>query len=144
MLEVVDWQDTSSYSEFMRPTAPARIVAAVGIGVLVLVTFLGARYYFAHHDLKFDRAAWSAGRTHGYCEKSRRGRMVDDLVRNHLRPGMPMTRVRRLLGSPGDSLNGVWSYGVDREDEVFLPTCVYLELQTHGGRLQHAEVVRDS
>ncbi len=128
----------------MRSRATIPIATAVLVAVGALVAAFVLRYYFAHRDLKFDPAAWSAPRTHGYCEKSRRGRMVDDLVHNHLRPGMPMTRVRRLLGSPDDSSNGVWSYGVDREDEVFLPTCVYLELQTRGGRLKHAEVGRDS
>jgi hypothetical protein len=128
----------------VRSRATIPIATAVLVAVGALVAAFGLRYYFAHRDLKFDRTAWSAARTHGYCEKSQRGRMVDDLVHNHLRPGMPMTRVRRLLGSPNDSSNGVWSYGVDREDEVFLETCVYLELQTRGGRLKHAEVVRDS
>jgi hypothetical protein len=128
----------------VRSRATIPIATAVLVAVGALVAAFGLRYYFAYRDLKFHPAAWSAARTHGYCVKSRRGRMVDDLVHNHLRPGMPMTRVRRLLGSPDDSSNGVWSYGVDREDEVFLPTCVYLELQTREGRLKHAEVGRDS
>jgi hypothetical protein len=52
-----------------------------------------------------------------------------------------------LLGPPDETSNGIWgswTYEVDREDEVFLPTCVHLELQTHRGRLQHVEIIRDS
>src|SRR5205814_7117470 len=120
------------------------VATAVLVAIGALVATFGVRYYLAHRDLSFDRTAWLTARTHGYCEKSRRGRMVDDLVHEHLTTGMPMKRVRQLLGPPDDSSNGVWSYGVDREDEVFLPTCVYLELQTQGGRLQHAEVYQDS
>jgi len=55
---------------------------------------------------------------------------------------MPIARVRRLLGSPDDSSNGVWSYGVDRETSPSF-TCVYLSFKRTAGRLQHAEVGRD-
>ena len=127
----------------MRAT-PVRIVGVFGLIVVVAVGFIGARYYLAHRDLHFDRASWIRAKPDGYCAKSRRGRMVDDLVHNRLRPGMSMASVRALLGAPDDISDGVWSYGVDREDEVFLPTCVDLELQTHAGRLQHAEIYRDS
>jgi hypothetical protein len=123
---------------------PVRIVAVFGVIVVVAVGFVGARYYLAHRDLRFDRAAWIRAKPEGYCAKSGRGRMVDDLVHNRLRAGMSMASVRGLLGAPDDNSDGVWSYGVDREDEVFLPTCVYLELQTRAGRLQHAGIYRDS
>jgi hypothetical protein len=131
----------------VRSRATIPIAAAVLVAIGAVVATVGLRYYIAHRDLRFDRAAWMAAKTHGYCKKSRRGRMLDDLVHNHLRPGTPMTRVRRLLGTPdgtSDGTRGSWTYEVDREEEVFLPTCVYLVLHTHGGRLQHAEVYRDS
>jgi hypothetical protein len=70
--------------------------------------------------------------------------MVDDLVTRHLRAGMPMRLVRHLLGSPDEIGDGYWLYNVSSEDEVFLDTCVTLELQTRGGRLEHALVGRDS
>jgi hypothetical protein len=44
------------------------------------------------------------------CEKSRRGRMVGDLVHNHLRPGTPMTRVRRFAWAARRDLE--WHLGL--------------------------------
>jgi len=70
--------------------------------------------------------------------------MVNDLFATHLRKGMPMTRVRHLLGPPEEMSDGDWVYNLNREDEVFLDTCVTLELQTQRGRLEHVSVGRDS
>jgi len=119
-------------------------IATVVLAVGTLVTTFGLRYYFAHRQLSFDRARWLAA-SHGYCSKSERGRMVDDLVHRHLRPGMPLIQVRRLLGPPDvkeDGVWGSWQYEVDQE-EGLLAICVYLALETHAGRLKHAEVYRD-
>jgi outer membrane protein assembly factor BamE (lipoprotein component of BamABCDE complex) len=125
----------------VRPHKKIAIAASVLVAVTALVGTFGLRYYLAHRSLSFDRARWLAA-SHGYCAKSERGRMADDLVHNHLRAGMPLRQVRRLLGRPDYSADGVWSYDVNQE-EGLLAICVYLELHTHAGRLQDAEVYRD-
>jgi hypothetical protein len=119
------------------------IGAVLLVGLAALAAVVGVSYYRSHRDLSFDRATWI--RPVGWCEHSRRGMMVKDLVRRHLRPGMPMKRVRSLIGPPDEvsDYGTAWLYNVDREDEFFLDTCVGLELWTHGHRLQRAFVFRD-
>ena len=119
-------------------------VGTLGLALAALVATLGLRYYLAHRQLSFDRPRWLAA-SHGYCSKSERGRMVNDLVQNRLRPGMPLRRLRRLLGPPdyrSGGLSGSWDYNVDQEDGL-MAICVSLVLHTNAGRLQHAEVYRD-
>jgi hypothetical protein len=70
--------------------------------------------------------------------------MVGDLVTNHLRPGVPMRHVRRLLGAPDEvAADGTWFYSVDYESDFLLGTCVGLELYPKAGRLERAEITRD-
>ena len=69
--------------------------------------------------------------------------MVDDLQSRFLRAGMPKSEVRRLLGRPDQSLDPTWAYNLDREDNFLLDTCVTLELEFTGERLQRATVRRD-
>ena len=70
--------------------------------------------------------------------------MVGDLVANHLRPGVAMRRVRRLLGAPDEvASDGTWFYSVDFEGDFLLGTCVGLELYPKASRLAHAEITRD-
>jgi len=126
----------------MRSRATIPIAATVLVGLAAIATVAGVRYYLSHRDFKFNRAAWI--KPVGWCRESSRGRMVNDLVATHLRKGMPMTRVRNLLGPPEEMSDGDWVYNVNREDEVFLDTCVTLELQTQRGRLEHVSVGRDS
>ena len=126
----------------MRSRATIPIAATVLVGLAAIVTVAGVRYHLSHRDLKFNRAAWI--KPVGWCRESSRGRMVNDLVATHLRKGMPMTRVRHLLGPPEEMSDGDWVYNVNREDEVFLDTCVTLERQTQRGRLKHVSVGRDS
>ena len=69
--------------------------------------------------------------------------MVDDLVDKHLKVGMPMTQVRKLLGPPDEATRSDWFYMVSAEDGSFLSTCVGLNLDISRGRLQRAIVTRD-
>jgi hypothetical protein len=125
-----------------------RVLVQIALGVLVglaaLITVIGVRYYLSHRDLSFDQTAWI--KPAGWCEHSRRGRMVDDVVKRRLHAGMTMKRVRSLLGPPdGVADSGTtWAYDVDREDDFLMDTCVTLELWWRDNRLQRAEVMRDS
>jgi hypothetical protein len=90
---------------------------------------------------RFDRQVWLQSTE--YCSKSARGRMVDDLVANHLELGMGMTSVRALLGAPDEIDGGTWAYNVSSEYGGFLPTCVGLQLHAVRGHLTQAVVTRD-
>jgi hypothetical protein len=70
--------------------------------------------------------------------------MVDDLIASRLRIGIPMTRVRSLLGRPDEVAAGTWLYNVSAEADRFLDTCVVLELRTRVNRLERAAVTPDS
>jgi hypothetical protein len=70
--------------------------------------------------------------------------MVDDLVARHLKTGMPLSKVRALLGAPDEvTETGVWFYNVSAEYNGFLPRCVGLELDTARRHLAKATVTRD-
>jgi len=79
-----------------------------------------------------------------YCAKSPRGRMVEEVVADYLRPGMSMREARALLGTPDEiSADDTWVYNVDFEPDGLLGTCVLLVLYAKGDVLERAEVMRD-
>jgi hypothetical protein len=93
-------------------------------------------------ERKFSASLWR--HPAGYCTKSPRGRIVEDLVTHRLRPGIEMDRVRSLLGSPDlMTADDVWFYYVSAEHNGFLATCVGLQLNSTNERLQKAFVTRD-
>jgi hypothetical protein len=56
-----------------------------------------------------------------------------------------MPAARALLGAPNEVTDyGTWVYDVDFEDTGFMGTCVTLSLYPKAGRLERAEVIRDS
>jgi hypothetical protein len=84
---------------------------------------------------EFDRRIW---RAHPTCENDNpRGRMVEDLLKHHLREGTPRARVQELLGPPQRSSDGLdyplgyWS--------GFRIDCDYLHVDFDGaGRVSKA------
>jgi outer membrane protein assembly factor BamE (lipoprotein component of BamABCDE complex) len=90
----------------------------------------------------FDQATWK--QPVEYCATSPRARMVEALIAQHLKPGMPMRDVRALLGPP-DGTRGDDSiyYFAGNEQSFFMDTCLYLEVEGAGGRLGRAVVVKD-
>jgi len=70
--------------------------------------------------------------------------MVDDLISNKLKRGMPMRRVRALLGPPDGEFQDEWLYYVSREPSLTHEGCVSLSLRTDGHTLRDAGLSRDS
>lgn len=70
--------------------------------------------------------------------------MVDDVVRDRVKVGMPLTDVRDLLGPPEEvTVAGTWVYFVDFEDTGFLGTCVSLSVYPgKDHRVASTEIVR--
>jgi outer membrane protein assembly factor BamE (lipoprotein component of BamABCDE complex) len=125
-------------------TIPLRL--AVGLLLLLFVAGLGTAGVVGHRNsaagTQFSASLWR--HPAGYCTKSPRGRIVEDLVTHRLRPGMQMDRVRSLLGSPDlMTADDVWFYYVSAEHNGFLATCVGLQLNSTNERLQKAFVTRD-
>jgi outer membrane protein assembly factor BamE (lipoprotein component of BamABCDE complex) len=119
---------------------------AVALLLLLVIAGFASAVVFGHREsrasARFDSSLWR--HPAGYCTKSSRGRMVDDLVANHLRMGMRMSRVRLLLGRPDEvTADTVWFYNVSTEYSGFLATCVGLELDDSGGQLRKIRVTRD-
>jgi hypothetical protein len=90
----------------------------------------------------FHEALWKQPAR--YCTKSPRAQMVNDLIDQHLKAGMPMNAVHALLGPP-DQTDGptLDYYNVDYEHTSMLGDCVFLEVESNDGQLRHAAVVRD-
>jgi len=90
----------------------------------------------------FDSPTWKEPVK--YCAKSPRADMVDDLVAQNLKAGMPMQDVRALLGPP-DATDGpsVSYYYVGFDQTSLLGDCILLEVEANDGQLRRAVVVRD-
>jgi hypothetical protein len=69
--------------------------------------------------------------------------MAGDLVREDLKPGMPLKEVRILLGPPDEIDRGLWVYNVDRKRDGLSYACVTLELRTAHGRVRTASIESD-
>jgi hypothetical protein len=70
------------------------LIAAVAVMLLGSLLVLKSSPFNAY---SFDQRLWAVNRFAGYCG---RGQMAGDLLRFHLRPGMPRAAVVRLLGPP--------------------------------------------
>ena|SRR5215210_5081580 len=120
---------------------PARIVAGValicGVGAAAAVV-LASRSEFG----AFDQRTWK--RPVAYCVKSPRAHMVDELIAQRLKTGMPMRSVRALLGRPDGRYPDEWVYYVTREDSVTQEGCVLLSLRTNGNTLSDARLDHNS
>jgi hypothetical protein len=78
------------------------------------------------------------------CTESQRGRMVEEVVTDYLKPRMSMDDARKLLGAPDEiSADETWIYNVDFESDGLLGTCVVLALYAKGDILERAAVMRD-
>jgi hypothetical protein len=123
-----------------RPRLTALVLLLAGLTTALGIAF--ASYGKDSRSRAFERAAWLE--PVGYCTKSERGRMVDDLVAYRLHAGMPVRRIRSLLGRPDEaSDDGTWVYHVSAEYNGFLPACVSLSVYITKGRLESAEVMQD-
>ena len=82
---------------------------------LVLVIVIGAVYGAVRHfdtSLKFNSAQWkSPPNLDG--QDIPRARMVNDLMQNHLHPGMPRWQVHALLGPPDAQSENDKQKGID-------------------------------
>jgi hypothetical protein len=126
----------------MRHSARVVVGAALVLGLAGAFVFAAAGLGERERAARFDQEAWL--QPVESCSKSARGRMVDDLVAEHLNVGMPMSSVRALLGDPDQvTEDGVWFYSVSSEYGGFLPTCTGLELDVTRGHLVSAAVTRD-
>jgi outer membrane protein assembly factor BamE (lipoprotein component of BamABCDE complex) len=90
----------------------------------------------------FDQRAWK--KPVAYCVESPRTHMVDGLIAQRLKTGMPMRMVRALLGRPDGQYPDEWVYYVTREDSVTDEGCVLLSLGTDGNTLTDARLDYDS
>jgi hypothetical protein len=70
--------------------------------------------------------------------------MVDALVGDRLKRGMPMRRVRALLGRPDARYPDEWLYYVTREPSLTHEGCLSLSLRTNGRTLIDAGLDSDS
>jgi hypothetical protein len=79
-----------------KGTARVALLAALAAGAMGVASCHRAAHqqHFVSHA--FDRALWKA-------QPSRRGELVDDLLRRHLRRGLARSRVVYLLGRPSTS-----------------------------------------
>ena len=95
----------------------ALLVAAVGAGLLLGIYAVASSVWGVGPIARpFDREAWTAPDGHPGDRLDRRARMVSNLVKRHLRPGMTRTEVEALLGPPDEdallapSEEGEWIY----------------------------------
>jgi outer membrane protein assembly factor BamE (lipoprotein component of BamABCDE complex) len=70
--------------------------------------------------------------------------MVDGLIANRLKSGMPMRDVRALLGSPDGQYPDEWLYYVSKQRSWTDEGCVSLSLRTDGKTLTDARLSYDS
>ena len=89
----------------MRSRRQAERKRAVHITVLVLVVILAPlSLWMMHRDKgwdKFDRDQWEVGASAMLeTERGSRRRMIEDLTRKHLRPGITRKQIKELLGRP--------------------------------------------
>jgi hypothetical protein len=121
-----------------------RLLALGGLCALVagLVVAVAAARDSSRRAHTFDSRVWKQPRAN--CSDSPRSRMADDLVKHHLRTGMRMTAVRRLLGRPDSADRTGWIYEIAGSDLYSSGLCVRLSLDMSGGRLTHVETFSDS
>ena len=79
-------------------------IATVVLALILLLCYAGFqhwRYAFIKpfNDLPFDRMVWQKNTSTGEAWNPR-GKMVGDLMENHLHVGMPQKEVIHLLGKP--------------------------------------------
>ena len=93
----------------------------VGTIVLAALFFIlsPVSIWFIHRDKgwdKFDQKQWEVGGSAlTESESGSRKRMVDDLMRNYLKPGITRRQVRELLGTPDFvESNPMYEYQVAR------------------------------
>jgi hypothetical protein len=107
----------------LPPTVPRKrrfkpeVTCAV-IAIVILAT-VPTLVWFQDIANRFDRQVWLANPDpHG--KDNARYRMVEDLMRNHLKKGMPQKQVREMLGEPDaqslyEKVNNIDSYNLGYE-----------------------------
>ena len=76
------------------------MVPLLAVGAMAFVLTGGPGCWFVPHPDRFVQQVWVQGDPDGEC--GARYGMVDDLLANHLRPGMTTAEVITLLGVPQD------------------------------------------
>jgi hypothetical protein len=121
----------------VRLLAGIALIGGVAAAVAVAAASRGDGHY-----APFDQSKWKEPVP--YCVKSARARMVDGLIHERLKKGMPMRKVRALLGRPDGQYLDEWVYYVNREHSLTEEGCVLLSIGTDGKRLTDAGLDYDS
>ena len=130
----------------MSSTARVKLqnVAACAV-LLLLVGTLGITFWRAEKQSRFDRTVWIS-RPDLEGSDTPRSRMVGDVMRRHLKPGMTCPQVHQLLGKPdstsqfdtenhreGYGLGHIGAFGID-------PSILVLQYDA-SGKLKEAHVI---
>jgi hypothetical protein len=105
------------------------VVIVAGVVALVVVLLPGKA-------AAFDSRAWKRPVPAVTSSLSVRADMVDDLIDNHLRPGMSLNRVRALLGPPDEDSGSRWKYWLGWDGDAYRTLIVHND----GLKYQSAEV----